>query len=382
MKLEAGNHMISTKLTPTLTLCALEFARAPLMAKQSGDRNKDRDGGTLRLTFVNTLAFASVIMLTPLPAHAELTSGDIWVIDLDAGTNARGALFSINPASAARMLRSDFGDAAQGALGQAPVALTLNGAGNVLVIDDAAGTGSRGALFSVDPATGSRTLLSNFGNTAQGPLGKNPSDVAIDAAGNILIVDRDAGTGELGALFIVDPASGARTLLSDLGDVAQGAPGVDPRSLAFETSGSILVIDSTAGTNGDGAIFSVDPATGSRTLLSNFGDTVQGPRGRDPSDLAIDAAGSILVIDRGAGPGNLGALFRVDPSTGARVRLSEFGNTAQGPLGQDPFGMAIDAAGSIQVSDYSAGTAGSGALFSVDPLSGTRVLRSDFGDAA
>jgi hypothetical protein len=36
-----------------------------------------------------------------------------------------------------------------------------------------AGTGGNGALFTVDPATGSRTLLSDLGNGTQGPTGAN-----------------------------------------------------------------------------------------------------------------------------------------------------------------------------------------------------------------
>ncbi|MGH8476923.1 MAG: hypothetical protein ACRER2_14340, partial [Methylococcales bacterium] len=66
-----------------------------------------------------------------------------------------------------------------------------------LVVDEEAGTGGRGALFRVDPA------------------------------GALLVVDFDAGTGLNGALFRVDPAGGNRTLLSDFGDAGQGPLGVD-----------------------------------------------------------------------------------------------------------------------------------------------------------
>ena len=49
--------------------------------------------------------------------------------------------------------------------------------------------------------------------------------------------------------------------------------------------------------------------------------------------------GDILVIDESAGTGGHGALFRVDPSTGARVLLSDFG---VGPnQGLSPHGVAV-----------------------------------------
>jgi hypothetical protein len=49
--------------------------------------------------------------------------------------------------------------------------------------------------------------------------------------------------------------------------------------------------------------------------------------------------GDILVIDPGAGTGGLGALFRVDPITGARTLLSDFGVGAN--QGVFPWGVAV-----------------------------------------
>lgn len=49
--------------------------------------------------------------------------------------------------------------------------------------------------------------------------------------------------------------------------------------------------------------------------------------------------GDILVTDADDGTGNLGALFRVDPSTGARTLLSDFGAGAN--QGANPFGVAV-----------------------------------------
>ena len=101
--------------------------------------------------------------------------------------------------------------------------------------------------------------------------------------GDILVMDRDAGTGFKGGLFRVDPTTGARTLLSDFG---VGTPaGVDPFGVAVESSGNILVTDSNAGTGGLGALFRVDPSTGARTILSDFG--VGTPTGASPAGVAV-----------------------------------------------------------------------------------------------
>ena len=169
--------------------------------------------------------------------------------------------------------------------------LSLPGAveADTVVIDPSAGTVNRGALFRVDPTTGTRTLLSDFGNAGQGPLGDEPVGVALEAGGAILVIDRGAGTGTLGALFRVDPTTGTRTLLSDFGNAGQGPLGNDLFGVALEAGGAILVIDPSAGTVNRGALFRVDPTTGTRTLLSDFGNAGQGPLGTSPFGVAVSS---------------------------------------------------------------------------------------------
>src|SRR6478735_101696 len=94
--------------------------------------------------------------------------------------------------------------------------------GDFLVIDSAAGTGGHGALFTVHPVTGSRTILSDFGNAIQGPTGVGLSGIAIEPSGRILVTSYNAGTGGKGALFTVHPVTGSRTILSDFGNATQG----------------------------------------------------------------------------------------------------------------------------------------------------------------
>jgi hypothetical protein len=205
----------------------------------------------------------------------------------------------------------------------------------------------------VNPATGVRTLLSDFGSLTHGPLGGNPAGIALEADGTILVIDPSVGTDVRGVLFRVHPGTGVRTLLSDFGSPPHGPLGRDPWGVALEADGTILVIDFNASGvnvsfNGEGVLFRVDPGTGLRTRLSDFGCSAgcstphpQGPRGIDPTGVALEALGTILVSDFTAGTGTLGALFRVDPGTGVRTLLSDFGNSAQGPLGFNPIGVTV-----------------------------------------
>jgi hypothetical protein len=74
-----------------------------------------------------------------------------------------------------------------------------------LIIDSGAGTGNQGALFSVNRSNGERTLISDFGNAAQGPLGEIPFGLKVNDSGEILVVDEDTGPDFKGPLFSVNP---------------------------------------------------------------------------------------------------------------------------------------------------------------------------------
>jgi cysteine-rich repeat protein len=330
-------------------------------------------------------------------------AGGLVVVDTEAGTDGRGALFRVHPVTGARTLLSDFGNAAQGPLGKTPTGIARGAGGTILVMDPDAGTdvpgdtkvGGNGALFRIDPLTGARAVLSDFGNTLQGPTGTQPAGVAMGPGGVILVGDPEAGTGANGALFSVDPVTGVRTVLSDFGNAAKGATGTDPIFLAISASGAILVTDDDGGTDlpndgipgGSGALFTVNPTNGNRTLLSNFGNLLQGPSGVNPVGVAVvplTQPGDILVIDFLAGTNGAGVLFSVNPTTGRRTVLSDFGNPQQGPVAGDPVHVAVSPRGEILVveEDFGgAGAAGSGALFLVDSLTGARTLLSNFANA-
>lgn len=326
-----------------------------------------------------------VVAMVGMSVVAGAAQSASLVVDSGAGTGNQGALFAVDSSNGARTLVSDFGNAAQGPLGINPVALVVTAAGDVLVTDLDAGTDSRGALFRVNPTTGARTLMSDFGDSAQGPLGEDPVNLAQGAAGEILIVDLDAGTGLNGALFSVNPANGIRTLVSDFSDSAQGPLGQIPLGVTLGPLGSgseILVTVLSAGSSTNSALFRVNRSNGSRILISDFGDSAQGPLGEIPFGLTVNAAGEILVVDEDAGPDLRGALFSVNRTTGGRRLISDFGNSAQGPLGEDPVNAAVMASGEILVVDFTAGADMQGSLFRINPANGNRTLISDYSDSS
>jgi cysteine-rich repeat protein/uncharacterized repeat protein (TIGR03803 family) len=307
-------------------------------------------------------------------------------MDFFAGTNGVGLLFSVDPTTGVRTVLSDFGNPQQGPLGTLGAAdVGIGTDGDILVTDRLRGGGlNPGALFRVNPVNGSRTLLSNFGNPAQGPAAGAPDGVVLGPDGNLLVVTANGGMANRGALFRVNPVTGFRTLVSDFGNATQGPLGLQPIAVAVISSDEGLVLDidgiTPGGSAANGLLFRVNLATGARTILSDFSQIAQGPRAADPSDVEVEANGSLLVVESTLGiTVNQGLLFRVDPVSGVRTVLSDFGNAAQGPLGRHPFGVAVEPSGSVLVVDNVAGTNNRGTLFRVDPTTGMRTVLSDFG---
>jgi len=277
-----------------------------------------------------------------------LGGGTLAVTDAFAGSNGAGALFAVNPSNGQRTILSDFGNASQGPVGKTPVGVAysngLLGLGNTIyVIDNNAGTDNRGALFAIDPVTGARRVLSDFGD-GEGAIGENPIALAIVPAGvlsvlglnaGLVVLDDDAGTNGRGAIIAVNANTGLRTLLSDLGNVAQGPVAVGPQAITVTPTllgYTIEVTDNAAGTNAQGALFAID-ISGNRTLQSDFGNAVQGPQGLDPSGIAAtaDGSGNVLVTDNfGNQTPTLAQVFLVTPG-GQRTIYSNCTVISLGP---------------------------------------------------
>jgi hypothetical protein len=335
-------------------------------------------------------------------AAASIATGDLLAIDQTAGTAQDGALFIVDQGSGNRTLFSDFGNSAQGDTGVDPNSvgwepaglLGLLGSAEALVTDGSAGTNGQGALFEVDPTTGNRTLLSDFGDSTEGDVGQYPSGVLVIPAllglgnGEVLVVDPLAGTNGQGAIFSVD-SSGNRTTLSDFG--IGDNQGVYPESMAYWPGllgllgDTVLVADGSAGTNAQGELFTVDPVTGTRAVLSDFGNSTEGWVDSNPQStpvsVTISPSGAIYVLVQELSAGGGGAIVQVDPSTGNRTLVTDFGTGTGAQTAIAPEEITwLSSSGLLGVIDADAGAEGNGALFTVDPSNGQVGTLSDFGN--
>jgi hypothetical protein len=170
-------------------------------------------------------------------------------------------------------------------------------------------------VIRVDRATGAQTAVSLGGSLV------DPSGIALEADGDILVADPEAFADFSGGVIRVDPATGAQTTVSSSGSFA------NPFAVAVEANGGILVADPSA--FGDsGAVIRVDPASGAQTTVSR-GSSFVGPVG-----VAVESGGDIVVANF-AGLGGSGRVIRVDPVSGAQTTVSS------GGLLVNPFGIAV-----------------------------------------
>ena len=263
-------------------------------------------------------------------------------------------------------------------LGSLAQAFPIPPEGQAVVVEEDAATNNRGGVFIVNLINGLRILVSDFGNPAQGPLGSDPVGIALEGPNTAYVADDDGVSGD-GGLYRVNLRTGQRILVSDFGNPAQGPMGSEPGGLTIDGS-SAYVVDDMAGPDNKGLLFHVSLITGDRTIISDFGDPAQGPLGDNPSGIALDGNGNALVTDE-EGISVLGTLFLVDLNSGQRTVISDFGDPAQGPLGQNPFGVVLDPSGNALVTDESVDK-----LFLVDltpgPNLGDRTLISNFENPA
>ncbi len=206
----------------------------------------------------------------------------------------------------------------------------------------------------------------------------SPFGIDIQADGSMVVADFG-----LAAVVLVDPETGDRTLLSGA-DRGRGQQFVFPVGIAVEPAGTLAVVDALSA-----AIIRVDPATGNRTLISGFpsgfragqpgAERGEGPTFVFPRDIVVDETedGYTLVVVDAAEE----MVIRVHPETGDRTLISGDNNFTDVKRGEGPivfpFGVAVEADGSVVVADPRLN-----AVFRADLATGDRTVVSGCRDVS
>ncbi|WP_239026966.1 cadherin-like domain-containing protein [Geomonas oryzisoli] len=268
------------------------------------------------------------------------SKGVATIVDPAAGT------FTYTPNDGAFGTDTFTFTASDGLLTSAPATCTVNihpqlKSGRILVTNGQTQT-SGGSIAIYDPTTHQQ------GTFASGGQLSNPRGIALEANGNLVVVDENNG------VLRVDRFTGDQSSVV--------APGVFsmPIGIAVERSGELLV-GTTAG------LYRVNPGTGAADTIFS-GNQIDFPAG-----VRVSANGDILVTDVGAFAGKPSQVLRIDPETGAQTVISDGGNLAV------PADLALLDDGRIVVAD---GPMGTNNVIAINPTSGAQQILTAGGSIA
>jgi uncharacterized repeat protein (TIGR03803 family) len=246
-----------------------------------------------------TYPFASLVSM----------GGKLYGTTQYGGASNNGTIFSIDISSGVETVEYSFqggNDGAQSIAGLTKIQGVLYGT------TLQGGSGGNGTVFSFDPATSTHTVLHAFSGTTDGA---HPYAGVINVGGTLYGATRFGGTGcsgsgGCGALFTVDPSSGAESVVYSF----SGSDGANPLASLVNVGGTLYGTTVAGGfsvsSSTYGTIYSFDPSTGTETVLHSFGS---GSDGREPRTTLINVGGTLYGTTAAGGTATYGTVFAYTP---------------------------------------------------------------------
>jgi uncharacterized repeat protein (TIGR03803 family) len=169
-----------------------------------------------------------------------------------------------------------------------------------------------GAAFRLNPATGRESVLYSFCSQTNCTDGDEPQDALIEYNGLLYGVTAYGGGGTCnefspgcGTVFSIDPKSGTETVLYDFQPT--GGDGVTPTTSLVELNGVLYGVTGGGGTKGVGVVYSVDPSTGAETVVYSFCSQNNCADGEYPDGGLVVVNGTLYGTTRLGGAGACGS---------------------------------------------------------------------------
>jgi uncharacterized repeat protein (TIGR03803 family) len=293
--------------------------------------------------------------------------GALYDMAHTGGDGKCGAIFKTNPTTGHTTVVHSFTCSTDGAN---PVAALINWKGKLYGTTPwggqfAYGPEGGGTAFAFDPAAATINVLHSFigdkPNTAEALLGLN---------GSLYLTAATSGTVNNGAIVKVDPATGnATTVYSFTG----GSDGSAPYGAITSLNGKLFGTTSAGGASGNGTVFTVNPATGTETVLHSFAG---GNDGASPQASPLNVAGMLYGTTMGGGASGNGTVFKIDPAAGTETVLHAFAGGRDGAI---PMASLIDVNGTLYGTTYAGGvTCGCGTVFAIKLTTGNETILHSF----
>lgn len=303
--------------------------------------------------------------------------GDVYGTVEQGGAFSRGSVFKIHPDGSGYTLIREFtggdhdGWDPVGGLIQLPDG-TLCGTTRFGGPTSAGAALGNGTVFSLRPDGSSPKTLALL--TGRAGEGGTPLDRAVPGPGGDLYgVNFSDGVYAHGTLYRLTPATGTVTVLHDFG--ASGSDGTAPDAAPLPgADGFLYGTTSTGGTSGSGTVYRVAPDGSGYSVLHAFGAAGDGTRPR--GSLVQTADGSLFGVTESGGASAFGTVFRLSPDGSGYATLYSF-NPYNGPDGSRPLaGLLVGADGALY-GTASEGVASLGVVFRLQPDgSGYTVLHA------
>ncbi len=231
------------------------------------------------------------------------------------------------------------------------------------------GATNQGTIFRADANGGNFQVAYSFVNaTGAMPLG----GVTLSNNGKLYGVTELGGFGDSCVVYCYDPATGVYNNIHDFFQNTQlGYNAVSP--MTNTVWGQLYGLTNAGGTNGNGVIYRVDPATNSYYDEYNF----SGTDGSSPmGSLRLLSNGKLYGTTSYGGANSSGVIFSYEPFNHVYSKLYDF-NIATG--GHPQYGAFMQATNSkIYGLTYFGGLNGYGVLFSFDPVTNAYADLYDF----
>ena len=291
------------------------------------------------------------------------------------GAYGLGAVFHLDPAAGTLTnIYSFTGGSDGGAPRAAPAAIGSTLYGTTTIGGSTGGAPLRGTIYSYKLNSSAFSALYSFGQSGSFRDGYNPTGALIDVNNVLWGLAEYGGFGGLpaGTLFAFDPANNYESSQYDFGQNMNNDADTPIGALVY-ANGLFWGASIYGGTSNNGAVFSYNPATGVESILHSFAG---GTDGAHCSGGLVEDNGLLYgVVDQG-GAFNIGAIYSVDPATGAEKIVYSFGANAGD--GGGPEAAMVNLGGILYGTTIYDGAHFAGTIFQFTPANSTETTLYNF----
>lgn len=221
--------------------------------------------------------------------------------------------------------------------------------------------GGCGTVFSLDPKTGAEKVVYSFCNQQNCTDGSGLESGLLNVNGTLYGTTVVGGSNDDGVVFSLDPATGVETVVHSFGS---GTDGIYPYNL-IDVNETLYGTTSNGGSVGFGTLFSIDLATGTEAVLYSFGANQND--GENPLAGLVALHHTLYGTTSAGGAYGGGTVFGYDLSTGAEALYSFCLQPAACFNGDYPIAGLTDEKGTLYGTTLLGGIHDGGTVFSVNP---------------